>query len=480
MTVTVGLVLFALFSCTSENPTNVCQPNFDCLSTSDCQINFDDYVVYPCNRGKKICCPILENRPLTSKITNEYEFITTTDRFDYSTKGNFGKTNNFQQNLGQNQVQDLNVIKNVDKSTQYEENQEFSRNASLSGSISNRPVFNYYPNDPKTTTRIPISAEPFEHVRFNIPDYNTVDNRTYPGKTENVEQTVEERDNYPVIRRRKPFKENCGLTFADNKVTGGKVAEIGQFPWMALLAFRQAAQPDPQFLCGGSLITTRHVLTAAHCIIENRPLELVFVRLGEYNLSTGRDCVSFGDDRIICADQHVDVPVEQVTVHPEYNRRTLKNDIALIRLRYEVRETDYVRAICLPFDKNWSYSDLTAQNFTVSGWGKTQSGNLFGSDILQFAKVTTWDQHKCNSSIPTQVKPLSDTQICANGQNTEDACKGDSGGPLMNITLDKSLEVRHIQFGIVSFGTATCGDKNLPTIYTRVDKYLKWILDTVT
>lgn len=107
-------------------------------------------------------------------------------------------------------------------------------------------------------------------------------------------------------------------------------------------------------------------------------------------------------------------------------------------------------------------------------------GNLFGSDILQFAKVTTWDQYRCNNSIPTQVKPLSDTQLCANGHNTEDACKGDSGGPLINITLDKSLEVRHIQFGIVSFGTATCGDKNLPTIYTRVDRYLKWILDTVT
>lgn len=61
--------------------------------------------------------------------------------------------------------------------------------------------------------------------------------------------------------------------------------------------------------------------------------------MGEYNLTSERDCVSFGNDRPICADQHMDVPIGSVTVHPEYNRKTLKNDIAVIRLRYEVLES---------------------------------------------------------------------------------------------------------------------------------------------
>ncbi|XP_045470318.1 phenoloxidase-activating factor 3-like [Harmonia axyridis] len=464
MTVTVGLILLSLYTCTLGNPVSVCLPNHSCLPIPECHINLDD-VVYPCDEGRNICCANPKTQNYSTKFTEQAKKINSTPS-DNGLRDNYNEKPNFNDGNGESAI---------------DETQEFVRNASLSGFISNRPIKNYNTYDPKATTRTPITAGSFEDVRFNIPNYNQEFERKDVHGTKNYEnkKKISEEDKNFAVLRRSIFKENCGLTFADNKVTGGRVAELGQFPWMALLAFRQAAQPVPQFLCGGTLITTRHILTAAHCIIENRPLELVFVRLGEYNLTSQRDCVNFGNRRV-CADQHTDVYVERVAVHPEYSRQTLKNDIALIRLRHSVRESDYIRAICLPFDKHWSYSELTGQNFTVSGWGKSDSGNLFGSDVLQFAKVKTWDQHKCNNSIPTQVKPLSEMQLCANGPNTEDACKGDSGGPLMNITLDKSLEVRYIQVGIVSFGTATCGDKNLPTIYTRVDKYLKWIVENAT
>lgn len=61
-----------------------------------------------------------------------------------------------------------------------------------------------------------------------------------------------------------------------------------------------------------------------------------------------------------------------------------------------------------------------------------------------------------------------------------DACKGDSGGPLFNTTLDIDRHLRTFQIGIVSFATTvTCGISELPPIYTRVDRYLEWVVDTI-
>lgn len=64
---------------------------------------------------------------------------------------------------------------------------------------------------------------------------------------------------------------------------------------------------------------------------------------------------------------------------------------------------------------------------------------------------------------------------------SEDACKGDSGGPLFQTTFDKFLqETRAFQIGIVSFApAAACGIQELPTVYTRVDKYLDWIYKNI-
>lgn len=137
--------------------------------------------------------------------------------------------------------QNWNIQPNSENTrTEYSENDGFVQNASLSGFISNRPVFNRYPDDPRATT--PITAGSFENVRLNIPDYNIEFNGTYPQETKNLGKNkinAVKGSDFSIVNRRYPFKETCGMTFADNKVTGGKVAEIGQFPWMALLAFRR-------------------------------------------------------------------------------------------------------------------------------------------------------------------------------------------------------------------------------------------------
>lgn len=74
--------------------------------------------------------------------------------------------------------------------------------------------------------------------------------------------------------------------------------------------------------------------------------------------------------------------------------------------------------------------------------------------------------------------PISSNQICAGGYQGKDSCGGDSGGPLTTVNKFDELP-RYIQYGIVSYGPRHCGTEGKPGIYTRVFKYMTWILDSI-
>lgn len=74
----------------------------------------------------------------------------------------------------------------------------------------------------------------------------------------------------------------CGFSnVTHRRIVGGTPAKLGAFPWMALIGYSNDLG-ETSFKCGGSLITKRHVLTAAHCLKST----LSSVRLGEHNLDT--------------------------------------------------------------------------------------------------------------------------------------------------------------------------------------------------
>ncbi|GJQ76781.1 hypothetical protein Trydic_g15621 [Trypoxylus dichotomus] len=262
----------------------------------------------------------------------------------------------------------------------------------------------------------------------------------------------------------------CGEQSAENKVLNGITADLYEFPWAAALKIKTGNSFG--YDCGGSLISDRYVLTAAHCIHKNMS-QIVGVRLGEYDFQHNIDCAIAPNGFKYCAPPHEDfeIALNDTIVHPTYNPVSYKNDIALIRLRRPVNITYSIAPICLPITVGQKLNYETGKlKFVVIGWGRTLSGAK--SNVLLKAQVPFQSIGKCTNGVPSK------GQLCAGGTNETDACEGDSGGPLLaDFASDGKLVT--VQYGIVSSGPFVCATVNYPTTYTDVTAYMDWILNNL-
>ncbi|XP_023176608.2 serine protease grass-like [Drosophila hydei] len=260
--------------------------------------------------------------------------------------------------------------------------------------------------------------------------------------------------------------QDCGYFGGKIKTVGGNKLKLMSRPWMALL--RLQINGTSKFACGGTLITPRFVLTAAHCIEGNNEFKLVYVRLGEHSISNKEDCDVI-NNQTRCAPPYQDVLPERTFTHKDYNHFSGVNDIALIKLSEDARTTRNIRPICLPLNDTLQELAETLSDFRVTGWGFTEAG-IF-SDVPTEVEVP---RRTCRQSSQRQVES---TQLCA-GTLNRDSCRGDSGGPLFELTGLYKESQKFVQFGIVSYGSQRCGDGH-PGVYTNVAHFMHWISDTI-
>ncbi|XP_022646409.1 anionic trypsin-2-like isoform X2 [Varroa jacobsoni] len=228
---------------------------------------------------------------------------------------------------------------------------------------------------------------------------------------------------------------------APSRIIGGRDALPGELPFQVAL-YRQTSKST--YYASGTLLTDRHVLTCAHCIDGFNSSEVtVWVGVHRKSLPAliSRGRMQKGG---------------QFFVYPAFDRRSLANDIGIIRLRQRVVLDGFVNTICLP-----SRSSTVAPKAFVAGYGYIYP-NGPTSDFLKIVQLDVIPPSQCLELLPGfDINP--NTSLCTLTKD-KDACMEFRG--------------RLVQYGVVSWGRA-CALKNSPGVYVNVLAYLDWIFGII-
>uniref|UniRef100_A0AB38ZEH3 Venom S1 protease with CUB domain 1 n=1 Tax=Oncocephalus sp. TaxID=2944721 RepID=A0AB38ZEH3_9HEMI len=233
------------------------------------------------------------------------------------------------------------------------------------------------------------------------------------------------------------------------RIIRGREAAANEFPWMVGL---RAHFGNKFARCGGSIVTHRHVITAAHCLIDlqgdRRPVktENLYVIVGAHNLDMFSPKRSYREYQ---AEEHF--------IRPEFPR-FLTHDFAIIVVKGHIEFNEFIGPICLSPVSIYEANKL----ITIMGWGQTESSR--GSSKLLKANTKIIDKNWCR---------IKEWEVCTYAHQSA-TCSGDSGGPL--VSLDKDTN-RYFQVSLVSYGHPDCVSS--PSVSTDVAYFYPWLLQKI-
>ncbi|XP_070501523.1 uncharacterized protein [Chironomus tepperi] len=244
-------------------------------------------------------------------------------------------------------------------------------------------------------------------------------------------------------------------------IIGGKYAKRGNFPWVAVLS-----RPSGDLFCGGTLVSSRKVVTAAHCI-QDKDLETptlareIIVRLGTYDL----------DRRIEVG--RISHAVQSVNMHPDWNTLTesYDADIAVLVLDTEVTFGGYIQPICL-------VRASFASTGVVVGYGKSEDGSKDHENVPKIIQTPIHSNEDCFLNNYLLAKLSSRRTFCGGTGTGSGVCIGDSGNGLF-VTDGTTYYLRGIVSASLLNVNRECDVDNY-SVFTDVTKYIDWINNVST
>ncbi|MEV0092659.1 serine protease [Streptomyces sp. NPDC050738] len=235
---------------------------------------------------------------------------------------------------------------------------------------------------------------------------------------------------------------------AATSIIGGHPAHVADSPWVVALTSRSRFGDDRagQF-CGGVLVSSRAVVTAAHCLTREA-LGIPPRSVHDLRVITGRDRLRAAGGR--------EIRVKSIWSDPRFNSTSFANDLAVVTLAQSVP-----KSAVLPLASAANRSDLPGVSATVYGWGDTTGRGSF-AEVLNTTQLRVLPDAWCATAYPGTRggKYLASSMVCAGSlDRRRDSCQGDSGGPLV---------ARGRLIGVVSFGSVKCGQPKQPGVYTRI------------
>jgi len=243
----------------------------------------------------------------------------------------------------------------------------------------------------------------------------------------------------------------CGVANRKTKIVGGTETQSNEYPWQVAIASPNVEKP----FCGGAILSSDTIITAAHCTIGQGP-DSFKVIVNEHDVTVDDGQETFD----VCSKKE----------HPSYDQNTNEHDFAILTLCKPLTFSRTVSPICLPGQQGDAYDDVLS---TVTGWGTLSEGGP-QSDVLMGVDVNTLGNAECDADYSDYGGGIiQDSMICAKASG-KDACQGDSGGPL----ITKEPGDFYSLIGVVSFGVG-CANPDYPGVYARVTEDLPWIKQNI-
>ncbi|KAJ8687238.1 hypothetical protein QAD02_023032 [Eretmocerus hayati] len=229
----------------------------------------------------------------------------------------------------------------------------------------------------------------------------------------------------------------CGVS-RQVRIVNGDTTNTNEFPWAVAIEYQGLHH------CGASLITRKHLVSAAHCF---------------YGFAQNQFGLRLPDNE----EYHI----ASIKIHELYDKQTFNNDIAIIELDRRIPMDGPASTVCLPrvFER-FNYIGSTG---VAIGWGRLGEGRPLS---LQLRKVELpiMSEEECLRSEYPKTR-VTRNMFCAGYlEGKKDSCAGDSGGAFNVRKGNGAMDL----VGIVSFGRG-CARPKFPGVYTKVSNYLSWI-----